>query len=196
MKNSNLFFAFIITIFLIISGCATVPKNQLIAAVSKGDSITVRKLANEGAKINEIDGSGMTPLIHAVYTENIEIVKTLFSLGANVNQRDSSRNSAVYYATYNCNPNIANLLYLSNRAMEKGGIQDVIKVCNDFQEDTIIMSKGRPLYDAYMNYRYLYPKITYNGNKKISITVHDKRPYVLSKEKAAGYVGLWRERVS
>jgi hypothetical protein len=194
MKCRLTYVTFIISAYLMIVGCATVPKTPLIEAVTKGDTITIQKLIKDGGNINEADSSGITPLIYSVWSENIEVLKTLLSLGANVNQKDTSGNSAIYYATYNGNPNIAKLLYLSNRAMGKGGIQDVKKVCKDFQEDTIIISKGRPLYDAYLNYRYLYPKITYKGNKKISITVHDQRSYVLSKEKAAGYVGLWRER--
>jgi hypothetical protein len=194
MKCRLAYITFIISAYLMIAGCATVPKTPLIEAVTKGDSITIQTLIKDGGYINEADSSGITPLIYAVWSENMEVLKTLLSLGANVNQKDTSGNSAIYYATYNGNPNIAKLLYLANRAMEKGGIQDVKKVCKDFQEDTIIISKGSPLYGAYLNYRYLYPKITYKGNKNISITVHDQRPYVLSKEKAAGYVGLWRER--
>lgn len=176
-----------------IIGCATV-KSPLIAASSKGDSATIHKLVKEGGNINEADEKGYTPLIYAVWSGNIETVKTLLSLGAAVNQKDKSGCSAVYYATYNCSTNIANLLYLADRAMKKGGIQEVKKVCKDFQEDKIIVSKGRPLYEAYLNYRYLYPKLSYTGNKIISVMVRDQRRYVLSNEKAAGYVGLWKER--
>ena len=185
-------FVFIITALLITTGCAA--KSPLITASSKGDSVTIQKLVKEGANINEADEKGYTPLIYAVWSGNIEVVKTLLSLGANINQKDTSGSSAAYYATYNGAPNIANLLYLANRALKKGGIQEVKKVCNDFQEDAVIMSKGLPLYEAYLNYRYLYPQISYVGNKKISVIVRDQRPYVLSKEKAGSYVGWWRER--
>ena len=194
MKCRLNYITFIISAYLMLAGCATVPKTPLIEAVTKGDSITIQKLIKDGGNVNEADSSGITPLINAVWSENIEVLKNLLSLGANVNHKDTSGNSAIYYAMHNGNSNIAKLLYLANRAMEKGGIEDVKKVCKDFQQDAVIISKGRPLYDAYLNYRYLYPKITYKGNKKISIIVRDQRPYVLSKEKTAGYVGLWRER--
>jgi ankyrin repeat protein len=193
MKYRLTFFAFVIFACLMTVSCATV-KSPLITASSKGDSITVQKLVKDGANINEADANGYTPLIYAVWSGNIEVVKTLLSLGADVNQKDKSGCSAVYYATYNGTTNIANLLYLANRAMKKAGVQEVKKVCKDFQEDAVIMSKGRPLYEAHLNYRYLYPKINYTGNKKISVMVRDRRPYVLSKEKAGGYVGWWRER--
>ena len=193
MKYRLTIFAFLICTYLMTVCCATV-KSPLITASSKGDSVTIQKLVKEGANVNETDEKGYTPLIYAVWSGNIEVVKTLLSLGANVNQKDTSGCAAAYHATYNGYPNIANLLYLANRAMKKGGIQEVKKVCRDYQEDAVIISKGRPLYEAYINYRYLYPIISYTGNKKISVMVRDQRPYVLSKEKAGGYAGWWRER--
>lgn len=192
MKHRNYFFAFIIATFLIVSGCAST--TPLLKASSKGDTVTIQKLVKEGANINEANENGYTPLIYAVWSGDIEVVKTLLTLGANVNQKDASGCSATYHAIYNGYPNIANLLFRADRAMKKGGVEEVKMVCKDFQEDAIIVSKGRPLYESYLNYRYLYPKITYAGNKKISVIVRDQRPYVLSKEKAEGYVGWWRER--
>lgn len=192
MQQRNYFFIFIIVTFLIIFGCAST--TPLIKASASGDSLIAKKLISEGANINQTDSNGATPLIYAVQSGNLETVRTLLIMGADINKRDNSGSDALVYATYYGYHNVAKLLFLANQAMKKGGIQDVKKVCNDFQEDTIIMSKGLPLYDAYLNYRFLYPRINYMGNKKISIIVNDQRPYVLSKEKAAGYVGLWRER--
>ena len=193
MKHRLTIFALIISVYLMVVCCGT-PKSPLIKASSQNDSVTIHKLVKEGANINETDEKGKTPLIHAVWSGNIEVVKTLLSLGANANQKDTSGNSAAYYATSYGTTNIANLLYLANRAMKKGGIQEVKKVCENYRENPIITSKGRPVYEAYLNYRYLYPEISYTGNKTISVMVRDQRPYVLSKEKAGGYVGWWRER--
>jgi hypothetical protein len=194
MKFRLIIIAFITTYYLIIAGCATVPKNPLITAISKGDAVSVKHLVNNGSNINETDSSGTTPLIHAVGSGNIEMVKTVLSLGADVNQRDKSGKTAMYHATYQYYNDITKLLFLADRAMGKGGPSEVSKVCKDFQEDVIVIPKGRPLYEGYLNYRYLFPKINYKGNKRLAIIVSDKRPYILSKEKDVGYVGLWRER--
>ena len=97
MKHSNLFFAFIIVIFLIVSGCAST--TPLIKASANGDSWAVQKLIYEGANINEPDSSGYTPVMHAVLSGNIETVKTLLNAGADVNARDKeSGNTALLWA--------------------------------------------------------------------------------------------------
>lgn len=53
MKNRNYFFAFIIPIFLIVSGCTA--KTLLIIATANGDSVIVERLVSEGVNINEPD---------------------------------------------------------------------------------------------------------------------------------------------
>jgi hypothetical protein len=97
MKHSNLFFAFIIAIFLFVTGCAST--TPLIKASANGDSLAVQKLINEGANINEPDSKGYTPMMHAVLSGNIETVKTLLNKGADINARDKeSGNTAVLWA--------------------------------------------------------------------------------------------------
>src|SRR5512145_793958 len=187
MKHRLTIYALIISVCLMTICCATV-KSPLISASSKGDSVTIQKLVNEGSNINETDANGYTPLIYAVWSGNIEAVKTLLSLGANVNQKDKSGYSAMYHAIYSGYPNIADLLYLADRAMKKGGLNEVKIVCKDYEDVKTNISKGRPLCEAYLNYRYRYPKLNYTGNKKISVIVRDQRPYVLSKEKTERYV--------
>ena len=87
MNHSNLFFAVIIAVFLIVTGCAST--TPLIKASASGDSLAVQKLINEGANINEPDSKGMTPMIYAASSGNIETVKTLLNKGADINARDN-----------------------------------------------------------------------------------------------------------
>jgi hypothetical protein len=70
------------------------------------------------------------------------------------------------------------------------GKQEVVKVCSDFKEDSFI-SPTR-IYDSYIDYHNVIPKINYRGNKIIAVIVHDQRPYILSREKDTEYVGLYR----
>lgn len=69
MKHRNSFFAFIIAIFLIVIGCATVPKTPLIVASTKGEALAVKKLISEGANINEPDSKGHDALFYAIEYE-------------------------------------------------------------------------------------------------------------------------------
>lgn len=89
MKYCSAFFAFIITAYLLTTGCATVPKTPLIEAASKGDFVTTQKLVKEGANIDEPDGKGATPLMHAVWSGKTETVEALINMGADINKRDS-----------------------------------------------------------------------------------------------------------
>jgi hypothetical protein len=220
MKCIHFAIVFIITTLLITMGCT---KSPLMIAAAKGDSLAAQKLIKEGSNINEADSNGATPLMYAIWSERfetaktlsnmganvnaidktgrtallfaselgeIEIVKILLVKGANVNQRDNSGGNALSYATYNGHHDVAKLLFYASKAMEKGGIQEVNKICKDFRE---IEPEDKRPYEAYINCRYLNPKISYKGNKTLSIIVRDQRPYVLSKEKGAGYLGLFRE---
>lgn len=111
MKHSNIIFAFIIAIFIIISGCAA--KSPLIQASSSGDSSTVQKLISEGANVNEPDSRGYTPLMYAIWAKKTETVKILLDKGADVNAGDD--NNALHYAIQYAQPEIVKLL-ISNGA--------------------------------------------------------------------------------
>jgi hypothetical protein len=223
MKSLNFAIIFLITTLLITMGCAaksplitaaskgdssTAQKlikegsnindtdsngaTPLMYAIWSGKLETAKTLLNMGADANAFDKTGKTALIYASEQGYIEILKILLGKGANINKKDNPGNDALFHATYNNHNNAAKLLFLASKTMDKGGIQEVNKICTDFRED-ILQGDHHP-YETYLNYRYLNPKISYRGNKKISIIVRDQRPYVLSKEKGAGYVGLIRER--
>jgi hypothetical protein len=98
MKTRNYLFIFTITIFLITASCATVPKNPLIEASTKGDASTVQKLISEGANVNEADSSGYTPLIRAIWSGKTETVKVLLSRGADINAKDKNGSTPLLHA--------------------------------------------------------------------------------------------------
>jgi ankyrin repeat protein len=98
MKHRNSFFAFMITILLIVSGCAST--SPLIEASKNGDSLAVQKLLNEGANINEPDSNGATPLIHAIWKKKTEVAKYLIQSGAEVKDKDKNGWSALTYAIF------------------------------------------------------------------------------------------------
>ncbi len=96
MKHRNYFFAFVIAIFLIVSGCAST--NSLINASANGDSLAVQKLISAGANINEPDSNGATPLIHAIWKGKTEAAKYLIESGADLNAKDKKGYDALFYA--------------------------------------------------------------------------------------------------
>jgi ankyrin repeat protein len=109
MKQGNYYFIFIIAIFLILSGCAST--TPLIKASTKGDSLAVQKLINDGANINEQDSAGVTPLMYAVSNGDYKLVKMLIDKGADVKVKDKYGYTAFHYAiNYDVNYEITKLL--------------------------------------------------------------------------------------
>lgn len=96
MKHRNIIFSFIITIFLIISGCVQSP---LMKASSSGDYLVVEKLISDGANVNEPDSRGYTPLWHAIWDGNILTVEVLLNKGADVNAEGKNGYSPLLYLT-------------------------------------------------------------------------------------------------
>jgi hypothetical protein len=114
MKHGNFYFAFIIAVFFIISGCATVPKTPLIEASTKGDAVAVQKLINEGANINEPDSNGATPLMNAITEGKTKVAKYLIESGANIKVKDKSQCDALCYAVQQGNIEIVKSLISKN----------------------------------------------------------------------------------
>lgn len=108
MKHRGLCFAFIIVIFLIVSGCAS--KTPLVKASASGDTATIQKLIDEGANINEPDNRGYTPLMHAVWSGKTETVKVLINKGADINAKDSYGYTPLLWASSYGYADIAKLL--------------------------------------------------------------------------------------
>lgn len=94
----------------ILQGCVSVdigdPKQkeskavneQLILAVERSETDTVRRLIKDGANINAQDLKGRTASMIATYNKDIETVKVLIEAGADVNIQDDMKNNPFLYA--------------------------------------------------------------------------------------------------
>lgn len=86
---------------------------DLLNAVERNDSVTLKKLINQGANLNA-KYEGKTPLMVALHTSNgneVVIVDELLKNGANPNLVDASLMSPLEYATqYQKDPKVINLL--------------------------------------------------------------------------------------
>ena len=83
---------------------------SLIMASSKGDTIIVNELLENGADVNAKDNWGHTALIKASYEGHTEIMKTLLKMGAEVNEKDNDGYTALITATEKGHINIVELL--------------------------------------------------------------------------------------
>ncbi|MCE5319269.1 MAG: ankyrin repeat domain-containing protein [Parachlamydia sp.] len=204
----------------VITGCASINTAPLAKAITKGDLQTMQSLVKSGANINEpisnftplqwsveegkedavnfllqngadinASNGGQTPLMLACIRGDLAIVKLLLSNGADLSLKDKSGSTAFSYARYNLNYNIAKLLNLAAEAEERGGKRAVAKVCSDFKEDPSIRTAQ---FESYIDYNNITLKITYEGNKGVSVIVNDKRPYVLSGQTRPEWVGITR----
>ncbi len=57
--------------------------NELLKAVQTDKPDEVKKLVASGVNIDIVDFSGFTPLLSAIYNQNVEMVRLLLELGAN-----------------------------------------------------------------------------------------------------------------
>jgi hypothetical protein len=80
---------FILVLLFLVSGCAA--KSQLISASSSGNVEKIKNLLAEGANVNESDSNGWTPLMYAVWKNNINAAKYLIESGADINAMDKHK---------------------------------------------------------------------------------------------------------
>jgi ankyrin repeat protein len=64
-------------------------KSRIHNAISGGNDFVVRTLLGLGSDIEERDGKGQTPLLHAIRRENEVIVRELLEKGANLEAQDA-----------------------------------------------------------------------------------------------------------
>lgn len=69
----------------------------LVIAIFKGDIITVKKLIEYGADVNQ-KSNLLSPLMYAARYNKVEIIKILISSGAKVNAKDNNGLTALKYA--------------------------------------------------------------------------------------------------
>jgi len=71
---------------------------QLIQASERKETVTVKRLIEEGANINTQDAKGRTATMIATYNKDAATVKVLVEAGADVNIQDQMKNSPFLYA--------------------------------------------------------------------------------------------------
>ncbi|KAH6968057.1 ankyrin repeat-containing domain protein [Fusarium avenaceum] len=76
-------------------------ETSLHCAASWGDAEIVHMLVKQGAKIDSLDSSEATPLIHAAQKSHSEVAEILIQYGASVDLRDNKGNTPMVYAV-NC----------------------------------------------------------------------------------------------
>jgi uncharacterized protein len=66
----------------------------LIAAATRGDAATVKRLISEGVPLEARDSEGRTALTAATYGNHVDAALALIAAGADVNAQDALKNSA------------------------------------------------------------------------------------------------------
>ena len=83
-------------------------KNDLIEAINSKKINLVRKLLNDGVDVNCIDHTGMSPLQHACYKGELDIMRLLIENGANVNdQRHNHAYTALMFGALSGNTHVS-----------------------------------------------------------------------------------------
>ena len=62
-------------------------RNALMRASEKGNLDIVQLLLDNGARVNDVDSTGMTALMLAAEVGHLEVIKLLLSKGANINNK-------------------------------------------------------------------------------------------------------------
>ncbi len=114
------------------------PANEMVAACREGKLETVEKLLRQGAKVAkvaEVDDTGRSPLLSAVFSRRVDLVRLLLKAGADPNQiarcpesRCPSHPSLVF-ASYLNEPEIVKML-LAAKADISWGDHRAIKYAN------------------------------------------------------------------
>jgi uncharacterized protein len=92
---------------------------SLLQQVLAGKLLEVRQLLENRAFVDSRDGSGRTPLMHAVIEENTEMARLLLEYGANPNVQDASGCGALHFAAQKHNPEMVEMI------IGEGGVVDL-----------------------------------------------------------------------
>jgi len=204
----------VITGFSLLLGCSTLTMTPLIKASSDGDTAQIRNLIRQGNAVNEPskDKYFALPIHKAAYYGHVEAVKILLEEGALVNGRDYCDQTPLVYAINGSTPG---RIEIANILISKGADIEAIDCfgwkplnhaqrANDMPLVEIISSRKSGIAktgiddpsfkpeEHTINFRNAIPVINYSGTKKVTITVLDKRKYVVSGKTKGSYVGYVR----
>ena len=150
-------------------------------AARYGQVEAVKILLEAGADINRRDYCDQTPLIYAINSraeERSKIAKMLIAQGADTEALDCFGWKALNHAEYVNDKPLINLLSSHRKGAVKKGIDDP-----DFKPE-----------EHTINFKNAIPQINYSGTKKVTMTVLDKREYVVSGKTKPNYVGYVRSQ--
>jgi ankyrin repeat protein len=90
-------------------------KTALMDAASRGETLKVEALLDEGADVNACDESGMTALMHAIKEGRLDAARALIKRGADVNAKGKYLGySAIVFAAKRADADIVEMLLSSN----------------------------------------------------------------------------------
>lgn len=205
----------LIALVTVLCGCRIL-MTPLSKAASKGDVVLIRNLIRQGNAVNE-PGKGNNyalPVHMAAYYGHVEAVKALLDEGASVNGRDKCDQTPLVYAI---NGNTPGRIEIANILISKGadiGALDCFawkalnyaEQANDKPLMELLSPRDRGVVKSgvddpdlmpeenTINFKKAIPKIDYSGTRKVTITVRDKREYVISGKTNPNYVGYVRPR--
>jgi ankyrin repeat protein len=130
-------------IFFILCICILAGCNTLNYAVSKNDYVSVKKLIDEGADVNESESS-WTPLMNAAYHGNVLIAEYLIENGADLDLKyDNTRPPRTFYG------------FTALHFAAYYGHTEVVKILVDSGADLYIQDrKGITAYDYARQYGF------------------------------------------
>jgi len=204
----------IIIVYSFLYGCAALTMTPLIKASSSGETVQIRNLIRQGNAVNEPskDKYFALPIHKAAYYGHVEAVKILLEEGALVNGRDYCDQTPLVYAI---NGNTPGRIEIADILISKGADIEAIDCFGWKPLNYAQRANDKPLMDMLssrksvtaktgiddpsfkpeehtINFRNAIPTINYSGTKKVTITVVDKRKYVVSGKTKASYVGYVR----
>ena len=89
---------------------AYVDRSAFMEAANSGNPVIMKQLVERGAKINETDRQGYTPLHYACTWGHVEAVKLLIKLGANPDIRNVLGVTPMMVATQNAHSEVVQIL--------------------------------------------------------------------------------------
>lgn len=112
---------------------------DIFSAARTGDSQAIQRLVASGAKIDEKNEHGHSPLMLAAYNGHFEATRLLLDLGANANSTDESSNSILMGVVFKGHTQIFEML------VRAGADLDYINKKNQSAMDLAIMFGRRNL---------------------------------------------------
>lgn len=123
-------------------------KSELFEAIDKGNLDAVKKIIHKYKDALEVkDYRDRTPLLRAIYANNLDIAEFLINAGANVNAKDEYNNSALVFAIDKGYASLIELLIEKGARINGNGTPPLIRAAakNDKKAVVILLEHGADL---------------------------------------------------